>query len=182
MSRMPSANNVSSSDQLSGVSRRHVLGGVAAVGTVGLSGCSNLIDWIFDQVIEDVNIVNATREPRSGTIVLTDPDEETVLEDSFDLPEAEEDDDGELEAEFLEEGIFEDVWTTDGEYEASVELAEGDEIDDVESANVTVTVADTDDDHLFIYLTDSDDDDAIQFEVAASITDLDDFGEEINEE
>lgn len=178
MSRIPHTTGVSDTDRSSGVSRRHMIGGIAAAGAVGLSGCSSIVDWIADQILEDVNLLNTTDQERSGSIEIIDPDDETVLDESFELPEAEDDDDDDDEAEFEDQGVFADVWTTDGDYDVTVELAEGSEIDDVGSAEETVTIEDPDDDHLFVFFVDEDDEDPIQMGVADSFTDIDDVVDE----
>lgn len=75
------------------LSRRAFAVGATAT-LASLAGCTALVDRIGDAVLEDVNMLNGTEQRLVGSIEVTDPDGEVVLEESFDLPSESEDGDG----------------------------------------------------------------------------------------
>ena len=144
-------------------SRRQLLaaGGTAVLTTV--AGCSRLANFIADQVLEDVNVFNETAQRQSGTIQVTGPAGESVLDDSFDLsPSESEDDDNDSTA------VFADVWTETGSYTASLTL-DGD-VDGQSEATETVTIRDPDDEMLAVVLGEESIDEPIGFRVAEDLT------------
>jgi len=132
-------------DQIGSHCRRQFLTGMTTAAAVAAAGCSTLTDWFGDQFLEEVNILNENNSPISGQIEVSDPADAVVLEETFELVSADATDDE-------EEGnmaFYEDVWTTDGSYEVSIELIETD-IDGVDSATTTVTVTNPDEEMLLV--------------------------------
>ena len=144
-------------------SRRQLLaaGGTAVLTTV--AGCSRLANFIADQVLEDVNVFNETAQRQSGTIQVTGPAGESVLDDSFDLsPSESEDDDNDSTA------VFADVWTEAGSYDATLELDT--DIDGRSQATDTVTITAPDEEMLAVVLGDESMDEPIGFRVGEDLS------------
>ncbi|MEZ3172544.1 hypothetical protein ABNG03_18310 [Halorubrum sp. RMP-47] len=50
-----------------------------------------MVDAIGNRVFEQVNLLNQLNQEVSGSIEIADPDDETVLDTSFDVPSTESD-------------------------------------------------------------------------------------------
>lgn len=144
-------------------SRRQFLAASGTAVLTTIAGCSRLANFIADQILEDVNVFNETAQQRSGSIKLTDPAGETVLDDSFDLSSSEsEDDDNDSTA------VFPDVWTEAGSYDATLELDA--DIDGQSEATDTVTITDPDEEMLAVVLGDESMDEPIGFRVGEDLS------------
>lgn len=105
------------------VDRRTVLTGVASA-SVGLAaGCTTLIDSLAEQALGDVNLFNEVATALVGGIAVVDPGGETVLSERFELAAQTGDEPTEGATR-----VYEDVWTTAGDYDVTVELDEGYEV------------------------------------------------------
>lgn len=144
------------------LSRREcVAGGVAAV-TAAVAGCTEgTVNWLADRVLEEVNVLNQTENSINGTVSVVDPDGETRLNEEFTAVGGDDTD---------ENHVYGDVWTESGSYEVSVTLEEP--LDGVESVSGTVSVADTDDEMLFVVLGPADSDEAVSLRVDDDLTDV----------
>ncbi len=130
-------------------SRRQFLAAGATVGATAVAGCATIVNTIFGAILEDVNVVNDTDQRRAGTVGVTDPAGETVLDASFDVPYTDDDSD---EAQESNVAVFEDVYTETGEYTVTIDLDPGSAIDGTERTTQTVTVSDPENEHILAML------------------------------
>ena len=149
--------------------RRRVLALGAGAAATLLAGCSTVMDLLAGFVLSDVNVVNATDRHVSGSITVTDPGDDVVLDDRFDLePEADEDEDEDRDTMSTYDGVL----TDPGEYTVAVEMDEGDEIDGERATEETVEVSEPDDEHVLVILGGEE---AIRVEVIDEFTDVEEF-------
>lgn len=125
--------------------RRKFLGGIAITGTAGLAGCTDIVNWVADQALGDVNIFNETNESLTGEIDITAPEGSSALSGEFNL-EAQSEDGPNAEAT----RTYEDVWESAGEYRVDVQLDEGYEVRGQSSVETGVTIDDPDEQMLAI--------------------------------
>jgi len=149
------------------IARRRFLAGCGAVLLAGTAGCTAIVDGIADLALGDVNLFNETDAVLAGTVTVTDPAGETVLSEPFELPPAS-DEEGADE----EDGVtaYEDVWTAPGEYEASVDLDGGSEVEGESAASPSVTIDDTDEEMLAVAFGMDGGDEPIEFTVGESLS------------
>lgn len=172
------------------LSRRRFLGGASLAVATAVAGCGSAIDWLADLALEDVNILNEADRRVAGTVEIVDPNGETVLSASFDLPPEGGDDsagtnttdddstpsnttDGDSsDASDSEANLtaYPDVWTTAGSYEVRLELSEP--LDGEREHVETVAVEEPDEEMLLVGLDVDDLDDPITFRVGESLSDL----------
>jgi len=163
------------------VDRRTVLAAGASLGATALAGCSQIADFLAGFVLEDVNVINATERRLTGTIQVTDPDGETVLDETFDLQAAQTttetqdggdggDGGGDQPSEEAS-GLYGDVFTGEGEYEVVVEMAADAEFD-VDGTEETVEVSNPGDEHIFVFFAAENGQDEILVQVADGLSDL----------
>ena len=138
-----------STDRLRDMSRRRFLAAGATVSATAVAGCNTVVNAVFGAILEDVNVVNDTDQRRVGTVTVTDPADETVLEESFDVPYTDDDSD---EAQESNIAVFEDVYTETGEYTVAIDLDAESAIDGTERTTQTVTVSDTENEHIMAML------------------------------
>ena len=109
----------------------------------------------MSSIFKDVNVVNNANKPVSGAITVTDPNDETVLEETFDLVTKDETDTEtpqtgtETESAAVRYG---DVFTTTGDYTVSITLDEDSAVQGVREAEETVEVPDTDNTNVIVAL------------------------------
>ena len=104
------------------LTRRTFVAAGSTTALVSLAGCSAVVDFLGDLALQDVNVFNGAEQSVSGSIEVVDPDDETVLEETFDLEEESDDDDDEQDDEATAQ--YDDVWTDAGDYEVTVTLDE----------------------------------------------------------
>ncbi|WP_339105180.1 hypothetical protein [Haloterrigena salinisoli] len=102
------------------LSRRTFVAAGSATALVSLAGCSAVADFLADMALQEVNVFNGADQSVSGTIEVVDPDDETVLEETFDLEAPPEDDESDENTEATVQ--YDDVWTGTGDYEVTVAL------------------------------------------------------------
>lgn len=172
----------SSTDTVS-IGRRRLLAAGAGTAVAGFAGCTSALDFLGGLVLGDVNVINDTDQPRAGSILVTDADGETVLEESFDLEPSSSNDDGD-QSETNEPdssgGMYDDVLTGSGEYTVSVEMESGDEIGGKASAEGTVEVTDPENEHVVVGLGVGDSGERIEFVVIEELSDLETVGNTTN--
>ncbi len=142
---------------------------LAASGTALLTaaaGCSAVVDFIGNQILEEVNVFNEVNRRVEGSIEVVDPAGDTALEETFDLAPADSEDNEEDSG-----ATYADVWTETGSYEISVELANT-EVDGISQATETMTIDDTDEEMVGIALGSDEEDEAIAFRVGESLSDF----------
>lgn len=154
------------------VGRRGVLRSVAVAGAVAASGCTAFANWIGDKVLGHVNLFNETSSRLDGTIVIDDPDGETVLDDTFESQPSEDDADENGTDEEDGADVYEDVWTGSGTYEVSVTLADGSEVDDTSNASESVDIDDPDEQMLAVVFGSADFDRGIGFATGTKLTEF----------
>lgn len=145
------------------VSRRRFVAGGGTAALVGVAGCATVANWIADLALGDVNLFNETEEVIRGTIEITDPEEVTVLSESFELAPTSDDDD-----EDDEDGVtaYDDVWTDSGTYHASVKLADDISVRGETESESSFTIEDPDEEMLAVPFGADEFDDGIVFRVA----------------
>lgn len=90
---MPSDSTTTGAGIVSKIGRRRFIAAGASVGVAGVAGCTQIIDAIAGLVLDDVNVFNESNRRRAGSITVTDPNGETVLDERFDLPASDDEDD-----------------------------------------------------------------------------------------
>lgn len=149
--------------------RRRFLAGVstAAIGTV--AGCSALRNSSGSSDIGETTVVNQTTARIAGSISVSGPDGETVLDETFDLRPAQSGandtttpggDTGTLMT------TYEGVLVGTGTYAVSVRLDEGFAVNGVREAETDAEVADTDEEGIVVLLGAIDGSDPISIRVA----------------
>ncbi|EMA72756.1 hypothetical protein C462_00127 [Halorubrum distributum JCM 13916] len=130
------------------------------------------MDSLADLALGDVNLFNETEDVLTGTVTITDPGDETVLSESFDLPP--ESDDNDTDENNDEDGVaaYEDVWTEPGTYEATVELDGDSEVQGESTGSDSISIEDTSEEMLAIAFGMEEVDDAIGFIVGESLSDF----------
>ncbi|WP_152422382.1 hypothetical protein [Halorubrum californiense] len=105
------------SSKFTPMTRRQALavGGSAVLAST--AGCTTVLNAIGDRVLEQVNILNQLSQEVSGSINITDPAGETVLDAEFDVPSTESDGNSNIVA-------YGDVWTSTGSYQVEMELTD----------------------------------------------------------
>lgn len=140
---------------------------LAAGGTAVLAataGCTALVDYVGNRLLEQVNVFNEIERRVQGSIVVVDPAGETVLDETFDLA-SRESEDGDSNA------TYDDVWNDPGAYEVTLELADT-EIEGVSRASETVTIDDPAEQMLAVALGSSEVAEPIGFRVGTSLSEF----------
>lgn len=151
---------------LSRSSRRVFLAGTAATAATAVAGCSTVVDWIGDQALEAVNILNGTDGPVTGRLEIVGTDT-VVLDERFDLVSS----DAAGEEERGNMAFYADVWTEEGEYEATIEL-DNTAIGGHSTTTETVSITNPDEEMLLVGLGADDLDSPIAFRTGESFSDI----------
>jgi hypothetical protein len=146
------------------LSRRRLLAASGAAILTSVTGCSAIVDAIGDQVLEEVNILNQLNRAVSGSIEVTSPAGDTVLDETFEVPSEEADDESNIVA-------YDDVWTETGRYRVRIDLPDT-EIDGVSRATETVRIENTDEEMIAVALGTTSDDEPIAVRVGESLSDF----------
>lgn len=136
-------------------SRRRFLAGASTAAVTAVAGCSGILKSAVSSIFEDVNVINNTDQPVSGSITVTDPNNETVLDETFELTSSDRTDTPtpETGTETASGAVrYPDVFTMTGSYTVAVTLGEDSAIDGVREAEETVTVEDTDNTNVLVTL------------------------------
>jgi hypothetical protein len=140
------------------LSRRQLLAGAATTAVVATAGCSAIAESLASSVFQDVNVLNGTERRITGSITVTDPDDETVLDEAFDLLSGE-GLDGQTETEREADAgaaRYDGVFTASGTYTVTVQLDEDSAVDGVREAEANVDVTDTESDNVLVTVGDSE--------------------------
>lgn len=164
------ASNTLATDRLS---RRRLLGAGVAVGIGGLAGCTQVANYIAGLVLEDVNLFNETDQQLTGSIIITDPEDSTVLDELF-VIEPDDDDEDEIDEE--SGAAYSDVLTVAGSYTVTVEL--DDSVDGVTTAETSVVVEDPAEEHVIVVFGADDLDETVGVVVIEEFTDIGDHIDE----
>jgi hypothetical protein len=169
------------------ITRRRALAvGVGAAATA-VAGCSAIVGVISGLVLEEVNVFNMTATPLSGSVEVTGPGGDSILDSEFDLaPEREEGGENSTASNSSsgsnasEDTVatYADVLTETGEYTASVTLDGDAEIDGASSATGTVEITDLENERIAVLLGASKADEPITVTVIETLSDLDQYVDE----
>jgi hypothetical protein len=133
------------------------------------AGCTAVMDFIGNRLLEQVNVFNETDRRIGGSIVVVDPDGDTALDETFDIaPSDSGNDDGDDEQSVA---VYDDVWDGAGTYEVTVEL-DATDIDGESRASETVPIDDPDAEMVAVVLGSEEVDDPIGFRVGESLSDF----------
>ena len=127
--------------------RRRLLAVGGATALTGLAGCMDALNAVAGAILEDVNVLNGTDQEQRGTVTVVGPNGDTQLEESFTVAPGESDDEG---GESSSTPTYGDVFTESGEYTVTVELETA--INETDSREATVTVNDTENQHIIVGL------------------------------
>jgi len=156
-----SQNTRSSSES---VTRRRALAIGASAAVASTAGCATVLDAIGNQVFEEVNLLNQLNQEVSGSVEIVDPDGETVLDTSFDVPSTESGGESNIVA-------YADVWTTTGEYQVDLELSDT-EIAGTSRLNQRFSITNTEEEIVAISIGSTDETEPIALRVGESFSDL----------
>ena len=124
--------------------RRRFLAAAGGSTTLLLAGCSAILDFVGELVLEDVNVFNTTNHRVTGSITVTNPASETGLETTYDIPP-------EKDAESEDSATtYGGVFTGGGTYTVSVTLDESPGTDAAITAERTVEVTDPSEQHIVV--------------------------------
>jgi hypothetical protein len=140
---------------------------LAASGTAlltGVAGCSAVVNFIGDMVLEEVNVLNQLNRNITGSVEVIDPAGDTALEETFDVPANDEGGEG-------NSATYSDVWGDAGDYEIRFELTNT-EVDGVSEVSKTVTIDDPDEQMVAIAPGNDKVDGPIPIRAAESFSDL----------
>lgn len=146
------------------VSRRRAIAIGASAAIASTAGCSSVLNAVGDQIFEEVNLLNQLNHEVSGSIEIVDPDDETVLDTSFDVPSTESGGNSNIVA-------YADVWTATGEYQVDLELADT-EVAGTSRLSRSFSISDTEEELVAISIGSSDETEPIALRVGESFSDL----------
>jgi len=162
------------------IDRRTVLATGAGLATAALAGCAQIADFLAGFVLKDVNVINGTDRPIAGSIEVTGPSGDVLLDETFDL-EATQDGtgdgttdggDGGDQPDEAASGLYGGVFDGEGDYGVAVELESGTDFG-VSGTEETVAVDKPGDEHLFVFFASESGTDEIVVTVADGLSDLD---------
>jgi len=131
---------------------------------------------IAGAILKEVNVLNGTDQEQSGNVTVVDPNGETQLSESFTVAPSDNDDEEDTD-EPSSTPAYGDVFTESGEYTVTVELDSA--INETSSREATVTVDNTDDQHIIVGLGADDAPSPIEILVIDEFSDLADrFGDD----
>jgi len=146
------------------VTRRQAIAIGASAAIASTAGCSTVLDAVGNQIFEQVNLLNQLNHEVSGSIKIVDPDGETVLDTSFDVPSTESGGDSNIVA-------YADVWTTTGQYQVELELADT-EIAGTSRLERPFSITNVEEELVAISIGSSDESEPIALRVGESFSDL----------
>jgi small nuclear ribonucleoprotein (snRNP)-like protein len=122
------------------------------------------VDAIGDQVLEKVNIMNQLNRAVSGSVEVVSPAGNTVLNDTFEVPSEESNDESNIVA-------YGDIWKDTGRYQISIKLPDT-EIDGVGQVNETVLIENTEAERVAVVLGSTVENEPIAVRVGESLSDF----------
>jgi hypothetical protein len=163
------------------IDRRTVLATGAGLATTALAGCAQIADFLAGFVLKDVNVINGTERPIAGSIEVTGPGGDVVLDETFDLEATEQNGgttnggttDGNDQPDDAASGLYGGVFDGEGDYAVVVELESGTDFG-ASGTEETVTVNNPGDEHVFVFFGAESGTDEIVVTVADGLSDLED--------
>jgi hypothetical protein len=128
------------------ITRRRLLAAGGGTATLLLAGCSEVLDFFGELVLEDVNVFNTTEHQVTGSIDVSNPDEATVLETSFEIPPDRES--GNEDSVVTYSGVL----SSAGTYTVSATLDAGPDIDGATTVRQAVEVTSPSEQHVVVGL------------------------------
>jgi len=128
--------------------RRRLLAAGGATALAGLAGCTDIMNSIAGAILKDINVLNGTDQERSGSVAVIDPNGKTQLAESFTVAPSS-NDEGDTD-DPSSTPAYGDVFTDAGEYTVTVDLDSA--INGTSSREASVTVDNTDDQHIIVSL------------------------------
>lgn len=154
---------------MSELTRRRLLAGLSTAAVVSTAGCSGAAESFLSSVLGEVTVANQTDRRLRGPVTVTDPNGETVLDESFDLrPDAATP--TETDGEPVSAARYDDVLTDAGSYTVAVQLGDDSAVEGVRETTESVSITDPDEDKVLVGLG-SDDDGPIAVAVLGGETD-----------
>ncbi|WP_049907056.1 hypothetical protein [Halovivax asiaticus] len=151
----------------SSLSRRTFLAASGTTVVATTAGCTELLNFIGDKLLEEVNVFNETDMRVAGSISVSGPAGDTALDESFDIASSE----SEASDDDQSVAVYDDVWDGSGSYEVAVELTDV-EIDGESQASATVAIDNPDEQMLAVGLGTGETDAPIDFSVGESLSDF----------
>ena len=145
----PPTDQATESPTATHTTRRRLLAAGGATALAGLAGCMDIMNSIAGAILKDVNVLNGTNQEQSGSVTVVDPNGETQLSESFTVAPSDSDDEENTD-EPSSTPAYGDVFTDAGEYTVTVDLDSA--INETSSREATVTVNNTDDQHIIVGL------------------------------
>ena len=146
-------------------SRRSVLAG-AVTATAAVAGCSGVVDWIAQRVLENVTVFKTTDREVTGSVGVLDGGDRR-LDESFALAPSDAEGNGGDDNPNL--ATYGDVWSSTGEYTVSIDLDR--ERDAESTATETVSIEKPDEEMLLVALGADGSDDPIEFRLGEDFSD-----------
>lgn len=146
------------------LTRRRALTIGASAALASTAGCTTVLDAVGNQIFEQVNLLNQLNHEVSGSIEIIDPNGETVLDTSFDVPSTESDGDSNIVA-------YGEVWTTSGEYEVDLSLSDT-EVAGTSQLNQRFSITNPEEEIVAISIGSSEETEPIALRVGESFSDL----------
>lgn len=115
-------------------------------------------------MLEDVNILNQLNREVSGSVDVTDPGGNTVLDETFEVPPKESDGESNVLA-------YDDVWRDTGDYQIDVELTDI-ELEGISQVSETVSIEDTDEEMVAVAVGSGKEDEPIAIRVGESLSEF----------
>ena len=138
-----------------GIGRRRLLAGGGVLATTALAGCSTIAEFVASQALQQVNLINSSEGRVRGTVTVTDPNGEAVLDESFDLaPQEAPTDSTATQTGIQSQGVaqYDDVFQTSGPHTVAVSLSEETPIRGETSARREVPVPSPSDQRVVVTL------------------------------
>jgi len=148
-SNSPPTDQTTESSTTVHTTRRRLLAVGGATALAGVAGCMDIMNSVAGAILKDVNVLNGTDQERSGSVSVVDPNGETQLSESFTVAPSDSDDE-ETTDEERSTPVYDGVFTDAGEYTVTVALDSA--INETSSREATVTVDNTDDQHIIVSL------------------------------
>jgi len=162
--------------------RRSLLTAGAALSTAALSGCAAVADFLAGFVLKHVNVINGTDRPIAGAIRVADPDDDVVLDETFELEASQsgtttggDGGGGNDQPDEAASALYGSVFDGEGAYDVTVDLDDGTEFG-VGGAEETVEVENPGDEHVFVLFLSEEGADEIVVTVADGFSDLEGVG------
>jgi hypothetical protein len=146
------------------ITRRQLLAAGGTAFLTATAGCTTVLDFVGEQVLEEVNVLNQLNREVSGSIEIIGPSGDSLLDTTFTAPSTESGGDSNVVA-------YSDVWTDTGSYEVSVVLTDI-ELEGVSQVSSEIAIEDTEQEMLAIVVGSGNEREPIAFRVGESFSEF----------